>query len=137
MTNMQEFQEQIVQASLASLASVPWRTATFEYREVAKYGEATFSFLAEDGTSKQLKPPSDVVFAFSDLRDAMATPAHGTWISAVAVLRIGETADFDFNYDEEPEWDSPIAPEIYLEDLDLYPRPADEVPSWHPGRKAS
>lgn len=137
MSHMQELQDEIVSATLDAVSGADWTTATILYRKVAKYGEAEMIVTAADGSTSQPKLPSDVVFAFSDLRKAMATPNHGTWLSAIVTVRKDDVADFEFNYDQQPNWNVEVAPEIYLEDLDLYPRPADEVPSWHPGRKAS
>jgi hypothetical protein len=67
------------------------------------------------------------------LKEASATPEHGTWLS-VDVTIVRETGQFNikYNFDEKPSWDIEPQPENYLLDLERYPRPADEIPAWYP-----
>lgn len=36
----------------------------------------------------------------------------------------------DFNYDDEPTWETSIDPVLYVQDLDKYPRDESAIPGW-------
>lgn len=46
--------------------------------------------------------------------------------------RMGEAAarTNDFNYDDQPPWDTGVAPVFYEQDLEKYPRDAARIPEW-------
>ncbi|WP_137726538.1 hypothetical protein [Prescottella subtropica] len=68
------------------------------------------------------------------LRNLMAEQGgRGAWFSATARVTTDGRYSFDFDYDTEPNWRIPPADETYIADLKKFPRPADQIPTWHPG----
>jgi hypothetical protein len=137
-----ELQSAAGAALVESLSDDNWRTTVLEFVAVASVSEARATATDADGHSHGLGVPTDTLIAMSDLRDAMATPEHGAWFTAVITLtrdlsdgRIDFSTTFD--YDGRPHWDVEPDDANYIEDLHAYPRPDDEVPAWHPAKKPS
>lgn len=111
-----------------------WRSAELNYNKASTVGDARFYVKTLLGKTIQPKVSSDAIFAFSDLKKAMATAEHGAWLSATAKIDSKGNIDFDFNYDNEPDWIVPLSEEsdplIYFEEMKLYPRPEHETPDW-------
>lgn len=64
------------------------------------------------------------------LRRLMYRADRGTWFSArITVTDQGDyRADYDF--DNQPNFDPPVSPELFLKDLRQFPREPSRVPSW-------
>ena len=67
---------------------------------------------------------------FAELRRLMYRPGAGTWFAAR--LTVSEQGDYrsDYDFDNEPRFDPPVAPEAYVKDLQAFPRDASRVPDW-------
>ena len=72
----------------------------------------------------------DFAGAFAELRRLMYRPGRGTWFSAR--LTVSDQGDYrsDYDYDDEPRFDPPVALELYLKDLESFPRDASRIPAW-------
>lgn len=70
------------------------------------------------------------------LKEASRTE-HGSWISLTLTLTPDGQYSFNYNYDEEfhPRSGVDFIPQLYVEDLQKYPRPWAEIPDWHPVRQ--
>ncbi|MBS4102571.1 hypothetical protein [Tsukamurella paurometabola] len=90
-------------------------------------------YVEDGGVSASMRPPRAAQFdtnLISDLRAAMYQEGLGTWFSAV--IRVDREGSFDatFNYDDEPEWDAPVDPIVYLTDQETFPRDVENQPQW-------
>ena len=129
---LQELQSSVAMKVYESVESADWLKAILNYAESGNRAVKYMDVIFADGRSERvMKPPH--LPAFREIRRQMATPNHGSWFSAVlTVSRVGSYS-YDFNYDETPDWGyHEPSIEDYLMDLEMYPRPADEVPSWYP-----
>ncbi|WP_433604961.1 hypothetical protein [Prescottella agglutinans] len=72
--------------------------------------------------------------AWHRLRNVMAEcGGRGAWFSATARVTTDGRYSFHFDYDNEPSWRLRPLEETYLADLENFPRPLDQIPTWHPG----
>ena len=72
----------------------------------------------------------DLTGRFAALRRLLYRPGSGTWFSAR--LAVSDQGDYrsDYDFDHEPRFDPPVAPELYLKDLETFPRDASSIPPW-------
>ena len=129
---LQELQASAAMAVCESIEPTDWRKAVLNYAESGRDASIYMDLIfADDRTERVMKPPH--LPTFREIRREMATPNHGTWFSAVLTVSRDGSYSYDFNYDTKPDWGY-HEPSIddYLMDLEMYPRPADEVPSWYP-----
>ena len=77
----------------------------------------------------------DFAGLFADLRRLMYRPGEGTWFSAR--LTVSDQGDYrcDYDFDNEPRFDPPATPELYLKDLQAFPRDASRIPAWVTGNR--
>lgn len=68
--------------------------------------------------------------AMDRLRAASYREGAGTWFSARIVVTAEGGATAKYNYDEEPEWDSPLDPIAYVTDQAKFPRDVENQPEW-------
>lgn len=67
---------------------------------------------------------------FAELRRLMYREDIGTWFSAR--LTVTDQGDYrsDYDYDNEPRFDPPASPELFVKDLRTFPRAPSRVPPW-------
>ena len=72
----------------------------------------------------------DFAGLFAELRRLMYRPDAGTWFSAR--LTVSDQGDYrsDYDFDNEPRFDPPVAPDLYLKDLQAFPRHPSRIPGW-------
>jgi hypothetical protein len=128
-----DLQDEIATSRYRSAPYADWAELVTEYYSVGSHAETVAYWISRDGGITRIEPDAD---RFHDLREAMATPERGAWFSAKLVVEPGGRHRFTFNYDDEPPWEVPPSPHAYLDDLAAHPRPAGDVPAWHPGGDA-
>src|ERR1044072_3776202 len=112
-----------------------WEQLTVDYRAVVRYSESTGKVVYTDGGSEPWTMPSDLQGLFARLRAGMYREGRGTWFNAR--YRLDHPSSYNLEYDrEEPNWDLPPPPQAYPDDMRLFPRSDDNVPSWL-GRRLS
>ncbi len=67
---------------------------------------------------------------FADLRRLMYRPRKGTWFSARLTVTAQGDYRSDFDFDVEPRFDPPVAADLYVKDLQAFPRDPSRVPAW-------
>ncbi|RLP80780.1 hypothetical protein D9V34_00770 [Mycetocola lacteus] len=72
----------------------------------------------------------DLGIAIDKLRAACYREGAGTWFSATITVTEQGTTNAEYNYDNEPEWDTPIDPAAYVEDQEFFPRDLSAQPQW-------
>ncbi|MEJ2854651.1 MULTISPECIES: TNT domain-containing protein [unclassified Saccharothrix] len=105
-----------------------WEQLFVDFRMVGRYLEAEATGLTIYGSSFRWRLPDEALPFFVQLREGMARPGGGTWLSVKFHLVHPDTYSAEFNRDAEPDWTSPPNPEHYAQELELHPR--DEVPGW-------
>ena len=128
-----ELQNILGNSLVAAYSSFDWTAIHLFYGEVGQIAQYTSECVDVDGKSQYASVPKAALDALKLLKEVLATPEHGTWLS-VNVTIVRDTGQFNikYNYDEQPSWDFEPQPENYLLDLERYPRPGDEIPSWYP-----
>ena len=130
-----ELQHQIAMSGYQSAPDADWAELVAEYYSAGGYAE-TVAYWISPARQITRMPPDAHVNRFDDLREAMVTPEYGAWFAAELVVEPDGRHRFTFDYDDEPPWEVPPSPQIYLDDLAAHPRPAHRVPAWHPGHAA-
>ncbi|GAA0237889.1 hypothetical protein GCM10010492_41220 [Saccharothrix mutabilis subsp. mutabilis] len=105
-----------------------WEQLFVDFRMVGRYLEAEVSGLTIYGSSFQWRLPDEALPFFVQLREGMARPGGGTWLSMKFHLVHPDTYSAEFNRDTDPDWVSPPDAEHYARELELHPR--DAVPAW-------
>lgn len=120
-----EEQEQIARrigVLLLQEAPEDWQQVTVEYRATGEYHDLLAEVTLQDGDSRAWEPPEELNGIFEHLREGMYRPDVGTWLSALYTVERPSSYRIDINFDEEPQWQQPLPPESYAEELRRYPR---------------
>lgn len=97
--------------------------------------------LADGAVTENIRPETGLGAQVDQLRSQMHDPARGTWYIADFTIQGTEvTANFDYDTcpfgglidDNDPDSEADADPDLVLEDHEMYPRPADRLPLWHP-----
>ncbi|MFD6353561.1 hypothetical protein [Nocardia tengchongensis] len=89
-----------------------------------------YSAFNQDGSAQLREIPQEIFQAFPDLRNLRFEDDLGTWFSLRIQVDPPENYKATFNFTVDPMWQPPIPAEKYVEDLQLYPRSAEEIPRW-------
>ena len=128
-----ELQNMLGNSLVSAYSDFDWKVITLFYAEAGQIAEATSECIDVNGNPQYASIPEDALDALEVLKEASATPDHGTWLSVnVTVVRETGQLNIQYNFDEKPEWTIEPEPENYLLDLERYPRRADEIPDWYP-----
>jgi hypothetical protein len=125
-------QTAVVRELFDSLPSEGWNRCTVEYRSTVSMAESQVSLTSSAGASQIVKSPINMIMAFKNLRELMATQGRGAWFSATLTATPDGKCAFDYNYDLRPNWNVEPSDESYVADLEKFPRPAELVPDWYP-----
>ena len=74
--------------------------------------------------------PIEASIAIRKLRAASYRDGSGTWFGVRLTVHADGTAKAEYNYDDEPEWDAPVDPVVYVNDLKKFPRDEEHQPEW-------
>ncbi|MGQ0777602.1 MAG: hypothetical protein ACT4NY_24860 [Pseudonocardiales bacterium] len=102
----------------------------FETSNLIGYAEDMLYVCSADGSRSPAHAPLDLIDIMKDLREAMYQPGSGTWFSATITVSPSGRTSADFNYDDEPTWETGIAPVLYAQDVEKYPRDDAQIPGW-------
>lgn len=119
-----------------------WQKIVLHAEALANSVEVGFIVTLTDGTlTKKVRSEDDLGLQIAELRSEMHDAARGTWFLADFTIEGTEvTADFDYDTcpfgglvdDDDPDIEADADPELVLKDHQMYPRPADQLPHWHP-----
>lgn len=116
-----------------------WTSLIFTPRMVSMYSEEDLVVRRAGGSEDGALSPEEVLDLLKELRAVMYRSDAGTWLSAEWVIEndgSNWTSEVTFNYDDEPNWYSPIDPGLYGLDLEKFPRRYDLIPEWMKQRLA-
>lgn len=122
---------QRIGGALVSVAPPGWTEIQAVYLEASTTSQFQSSAVLPDGEKVWLRGvPHDVDYAFEELRKLLYQEGKGAWYTAHATVTSEGRISFDFDYDNEPAWATPVVPQTYVEDLALFPRDPDQQPQW-------
>lgn len=127
-----ELQEEAAKWLYYNLPEQGWESCYMEYRQAGPIAEAVVRCTMTDGNVEPISPPSKLIDALMNLRDQMATLGKGAWLSMTLDIDKAGKYHYTFNYDERPKWLGDVLDEVYVKDLQKYPRPAEAIPDWYP-----
>lgn len=86
----------------------------------------------QDGGERynSVEVPIEATIALRELRVASYRDGVGTWFGLKLTVASDGTTRAEYNYDDEPEWDAPVDPVVYLTDLKKFPRDDGNQPEW-------
>ena len=114
-----------------------WEHFFLDFRMMGSHLETEASGLTVFGSSFQWQLPDEALPLFLELRQGMARPETGTWLSLKFRLSHPSTYSVEYNRDLEPEWLHAPEPKHYAEELEWYPRAATSTPGWLAERAGS
>lgn len=88
------------------------------------------SYVARSGNEERSSPPFTVADILDDLKDALARPGCGTWISLTLSLTPDGGLTLDYNYDQEADFGPGVTVNDFIIELKLFPRAESSVPAW-------
>lgn len=132
LVRLSEAQKAVVQALFGFLPDEGWERCAIDYRALSSTAETQARLVNADGAEALIPTAKDFRFGLKRLRDLMAEEEGGAWLSVAVEARPDGKASFDFNYDLRPNWTAQPSDESYIEDLERYPRPIDQIPDWYP-----
>lgn len=130
MIQQQQLLDEAGQVLLREMQPSEGESLRYETSSLIGYVERIVYVEVLDGTSKPARPPRQLLDIMKSLRDVMYRPGSGTWFSATITVSHTGRASADFNYDNEPYWETPVASVLYAQDLEKYPRDDAEIPDW-------
>jgi hypothetical protein len=108
-----------------------WERVEMVYWQAAKTGGSQERVTLADGSTKWLAHVGrDYDRAVWELRQALYQEGKGAWYTARGVVTRDGRIELDFDYDNEPQWDAPVVPLTYVEDLEMFPRDLEHQPEW-------
>lgn len=144
---MQACYQRIARGWSEAMPAGQWTSASLFWAEVADIVYAAATAIDLEGRPRSVSLPRDVHEALRELRDGMAEPDRGTWLSASATLTSEGVLELACNWDRRFYWGShegfPWAPDPdaegdvpsdaqLLDDLAVYPREPMFLPAWFP-----
>ncbi|UPL15691.1 hypothetical protein [Microbacterium galbinum] len=103
-------------------------TAVAESRVMAFNPDGRYS--TPDGRANSPRLTEELRDAAHALRAACYRPGAGTWFGAVLTVTAAGDVSAEYNYDDEPAWDSPLDPIAYVTDAKTFRRDAEHRPPW-------
>ena len=130
MMDIRSEQEQAGHALKELALGLDWVRISFEARFIGKYGEQESVVIhLRTGKAEEAPAPDGLWLALQSMRKKMYKPGEGTWFAVTGFLGRNGYLDVQFSYDE-PQWRIDVGPSSYQEDLEKFPRAAENVPPW-------
>ncbi|MDL4773662.1 hypothetical protein [Actinomadura xylanilytica] len=107
-----------------------WQSISFTFNSLVGVDTASILMSREKGGMEPAMPSMKAMEIMEELRSGMYQPGKGAWFVARYELARSGRYSVDFDYDSEPEFEFPIAPSSYAEDLEYFPRDDQNVPLW-------
>ncbi|WP_143219730.1 hypothetical protein [Actinomadura sp. CNU-125] len=121
--------------SALELAPQEWDEIRYTVAATARFSKFDLAALLQNGELITLKPPMAMGTMMLELRAGMYRAGQGTWFTANYTIVRPSRYNVDFDYDNEPDFspgafDFEPVPETYVEDLEFFPRNAENIPDW-------
>ncbi|WDZ91573.1 hypothetical protein [Nocardiopsis sp. HUAS JQ3] len=108
-----------------------WQEIECTVAMVNNMGQIWSHAVMPDGVKHDFYIPAELSVQFRSLRSAMYIPEKGTWFSAKYTLAPPSSFRVGYNFDHEKEFSQPRPDAVdYYEDLQEFPRSAENMPPW-------
>jgi hypothetical protein len=126
----QQEQEEKIAHQIREVVPGEWNEIRIEVR--GNVGALGISPVAD--TSVQVGIPLEVSMELRKLRETMADPERGAWLTANVVIPRSGKATFSYDWMSKPDWGpvGGIDDVLYLDDLKKFPRTPENIPDWYP-----
>jgi hypothetical protein len=116
----------------AMVQSVPpgWIRLDLVARVTADYDEMLLRAVRTDGHIPSTDADPQIRAGVLDLRRMMYSPARGAWLSLRLTVDPPLQLQLNVNYHDDPLWTQRVPPGIYRRDLQVFPRPPEQVTGW-------
>lgn len=107
-----------------------WDLVRYTVRAVVPYYQDELDYRRHDGSVAKARVPDETLPLVDELRQVMYRTGAGTWFSARISVDGQHRMSADFDYDDEPDWEWPVEPGWYVQDLQQFPRDPGAIPPW-------
>ncbi|WP_258948128.1 hypothetical protein [Lentzea californiensis] len=108
-----------------------WARVDLKVLMAAGVDHYQYATLNQDGSVRQRAlPAGQLRRPFSDLREVLWEQEKGTWFSVRFTIDPPGNTQTEYNFEVDPVWDPPIPPEVWAEDLEVFPRAEAWRPRW-------
>ncbi|MFJ4027325.1 hypothetical protein ACIPWF_09030 [Paenarthrobacter sp. NPDC089989] len=104
-------------------------TSTTNEQHIRIYNPAG-QFASSEGRFNDSGGSFEISRAMRELRQASYRTELGTWFGIHAIVTASGSVTMDFNFDDEPQWEIDVNPEVYAKDQSRFPRAAAKQPKW-------
>jgi hypothetical protein len=117
---------------LVHVLPAAWQECVVVHRAIGSHSETLgqVSKVSGPGFPSRWTPPPALGELFTRLRSGMYADGLGTWFSAKFRLTFPFSYQIEYEQQNDSKWTTPPPPEAYAEDLRLYPRMPENIPSW-------
>ncbi len=115
---------------LLRMAPAGWRRIDLKVLMVAPGHDITVTMIMEDGTTTAVEPPEVIGQIAAELRARMYREGEGTWFGMRYTLDPPSDFHVSYNFDFDPLWEPPVRPDVFAEDVAVFPRDEQHVPGW-------
>jgi hypothetical protein len=116
----------------ALVQSVPpgWIRLDLVARVTVDYDEMLVRAVRADGQIPSTDADPQVRAGVLDLRRLMYAPGRGAWLSLRLTVDPPLQLQLNVNYYDDPLWTQRMPADIYRRDLQVFPRPPEQVTGW-------
>ncbi len=108
-----------------------WQELAIEYRTLGRCVDIAVGVLDPGSDGYRLwEPPLDAMRMFQRLRGGMYREGEGTWFSARFVVSPPGRFSMQYNWQNEPHFDSYPHPAEFVLEQRLFPRTEGHMPDW-------
>lgn len=108
-----------------------WARVDLKVSMAANVDDYQYATLNQDGSVRERELPADQLRRpFSDLREVLWEEEKGTWFSVRFTIDPPGNAQTEYNFEVDPVWDPPISPDVWVKDLEIFPRAEAWRPRW-------
>ncbi|MDG4791750.1 glycohydrolase toxin TNT-related protein [Micromonospora sp. WMMD1102] len=100
------------------------------YRAAGNHEEMVGHILGIDGQLREWEPPRELPEYYRQLRAGMHKHGVGAWSGASTVVEYPIKTSINYLFDEDPRWRQPPPRTAVLDELEMFPRKPEHVPSW-------
>ncbi|MDT0329223.1 hypothetical protein [Nocardiopsis lambiniae] len=115
---------------LLSVAPQGWREMVHRVVSVGGFSHETLSVVDADGAVSEAWIPRAVSDAVAGLKRACHRKGEGTWTSLEFTVAPSGRFGVSYDRDAEPTLPSGVAPVVFRQELERFPRDEEHVPGW-------
>jgi hypothetical protein len=115
---------------LLQLTPPGWRRIDLKVLMVAPGHDATLTVIMQDGTTSTPEAPPVIGEIAAELRSRMYRQGEGTWFGMRYTLDPPSDFHVSYNFTFDPQWQPPIRPDVFAQDLAAFPRDEEHIPGW-------